>query len=112
MDTSSDPIETAWAALGESWDEPEAHKRFVALCMAQGRLADAGRLYREVRDADEGRRAEAERQIDQILVHALSTMELHRSPPAPKRNTMVLLIATAVFVLLVGAVTWAVVGAP
>jgi hypothetical protein len=112
--TGDDPITTAWEKLQEDWADPEAHKRFIALCMTQERLAEAGRLYREVRDGDddEARRAEAERQIDQILNRALSTLEVMKSPPPPKRRTALLLLATVIFVVLVGTVTLAAMGGP
>ncbi len=111
---SDDPIESAWEKLQSEWDDPEAHERFIALCMTQDRLAEAGRRYRKVRDEDEDeeRRAEAERQIDRILTRALSTLEVLKSPPPPKRNTALLLLATAVFVLLVGTATLAIMGGP
>jgi hypothetical protein len=112
--SSDDPVTTAWEKLQEDWGDPEAHKRFIALCLTRERLAEAGRLYREVRDQDDDaeRRAEAERQIDRILTHALSTLEVMKSPPAPKRNTALLLVATVIFVLLVGTATLAVMGGP
>jgi len=104
-----DSIQMAWEALEADWDDPAAHKRFVALCMSLDRLSEAGKRYRKVREADEKRRAEAERQIDRILVQAMSSLEVLRSTPSPKRNTFVLLVALVVFVVLVLGATWAIV---
>ena len=114
VDADEDSIDAAWKVLEASWDEPEAHQRFVALCLTQNRLDAAGKRYRKVRDEDEDpeRRAEANRQIDRILAKALVNLEILRSPPPPKRNTTLLLIATLVFVLLLGGATWAVLGVP
>jgi hypothetical protein len=105
-------VAVAWAKVEEDWNDADAHKRFVALCMSENRLADAGRLYRRVRDTDPARREEATRQIDQILSRALSTLEVLRTPKAPERNPKLLIVATVVFILLVGGATWAVLGAP
>ncbi len=106
------PIAEAWEALQQEWEDPKAHKRFIALCQSLDGLSEAGRRYRAVRDSDEeeARRAEAERQIDAILAQALATLEVLKSPPPPKRNTALLLVAAVVFVLLVGTATLAVMG--
>lgn len=110
--SDADPIDAAWDALQEAWDEPGAHKRFLAVCVGHDRLKDAGMRYRSVIDGDDPkRRAVAERQIDRILASAMSNLEAHRTPP-PRRNTKLLLVALVVFVLLVGGATWAVLGVP
>ncbi|MBW2460321.1 MAG: hypothetical protein JRH11_01660, partial [Deltaproteobacteria bacterium] len=53
-----DPIDVAWNEVEGAWDDRDAHKRFVALCQSLGRLPEAGRRYREVREGGaEDRRA-------------------------------------------------------
>jgi len=76
-----DPIPDAWAEVERAWDDPEAHRRFRALCATLGRLPEAGRRYREVRDRDPARREAAERHIDALLALAASSLEGLRSPP-------------------------------
>jgi hypothetical protein len=40
------PIAKAWTELLESWQDNEAHDRFLQLCVLGDALAAAGRLYR------------------------------------------------------------------
>jgi hypothetical protein len=77
----ADPLREAWEKVDRAWDDPEAHRRFLALCRALGRLPEAGRRYREVREADPSRAASAEAQIDALLAAAMIEMQAHRAPP-------------------------------
>lgn len=110
---ASDPsIEAAWQQVRADWDDEEAHRRFRALCAAVGRLPEAGRRYREVRerDPDPARRAAAERHIDALLALATSTLEHLRTPPrdlAGQRRGLflaALLVATAL--VIVAMLAW------
>lgn len=99
-------LEEAWAHLEESWDEDDAHKRFIAVCDAIGRLDEAGARYRAVREADPARAAEAARRIDQIVVRALATLHAQRvEPPAAPRRRL-LWVAAAVFLALTFTTMW------
>lgn len=79
-------LERAWDELLAAWDDADRHKRFLVLAESTGRLAEAGRRYRAMKD-DPARRAEAERRIDEILARAMARMAtVERTDPAPARS--------------------------
>ncbi len=84
MDESLDPLDTAWERVEGSWTDDELHRKFLALCETLGRLDEAGRRYRAVRDTDPSRRESAETRIDQLLTRAMSSLELTRSEPSAR----------------------------
>lgn len=101
-----DPIDEAWERLSSHWDDDEAHRKFIGLCATMSRLPDAGRLYREVRDRDETRRAVAEKQIDRLLTRAMQSLEAYRTE-APKRSPRTLLVIAVLMMLgMIAAVSW------
>jgi hypothetical protein len=109
MAEDPDPVEQAWAQLVEQWEEAEAHRRFLGLCAALGRLPEAGSRYRNVRNtaADPERRAIAEQQIDRLLAFAVSTLEQVRTDPGPHPARPVLLaVGVVLTALMVGLTTW------
>lgn len=111
MAESPDPIDVAWAEVEASWDDPTAHKRFVALCQSLRRLPEAGQHYRSVREgADEDRSKVAKREIDRILTMALASLEAIRTPPPSRRSPIMLFIALVVAVALMGSVSYLVLG--
>jgi hypothetical protein len=103
-----DPIESAWEQLEAHWDDPEAHDRFVGLCLELGRLPEAGRRYREVRDRDPERSEDARQRIDRLLTLATRTLELTRTPPPDTRRTRsrLLLVALGLCLVMIGSVLW------
>ncbi len=94
-----DTLDTSWARLAESWDDDDAHRAFVGLASTLGRLADAARLYRAVRDANDGRRPKAEKQLGAITLVAFEQLKVTgaRTPAASRKATQVvgMLIAFA-----------------
>lgn len=85
MDPSTDdPIESAWVALLVHWDDPERHRRFVALARTLERLPDAARRYRGVSN-DPARAERAKESLDQILKVAMLSLTPVRREPAPPR---------------------------
>ncbi len=84
-----DPVELAWQEVERDWGSPEAHQRFLALCSALNSLPTASRLYREVRDRDPNRKAEAERRLSAILAQAMSQLDLSRSPRPTRKSRIV-----------------------
>ncbi len=101
-----DPIDAAWARLLERWDEEEAHEAFLALCAASGRLAEAGRRYRSVREGSDPKRAEeAARRIERLLVLAASSLRADRTDAETARrraHLLLTLLAATIFSVLVG----------
>ncbi len=79
-----DSIEEAWAQVEAEWESEEAHRRFVGLCVALDRLPDAGKRYREVREADPSRREDAIKRIDTLI--ALATQQLQDTRVGPVTN--------------------------
>lgn len=81
-----DALEAAWADVEARWDAPEAHKKFLFLADQLDRLAEAGRRYRAVRDADEARRVEASKRIDELFGYAMRRIQVERTPPSAGRS--------------------------
>jgi len=101
MDSPEDPVDVEWRRLSSEWDNDKAHKRFLMLCASFKRLADAGRLYREVRESDPERRERATQQIDRILGLAMQDLELTKSPPSKDVQKWIRWVAFAIGTLLV-----------
>jgi hypothetical protein len=100
----ADPVDQAWEKVERAWDDPDAHRRFIALCRALGRLPDAGRLYREVRERDDLRRSTAEARIADLLSAATLELEAQRSePPAGRSRRWLTLIGLLVMLALMAA---------
>ncbi len=83
---SEDPIELAWTEVEAAWNQPEAHKRFLLVCDSVGRLAEAGRRYRQVKESDPERRAMAEKQIDALLGLAMTRVKADKTEPRKGRS--------------------------
>jgi hypothetical protein len=103
-EAESDPVEEAWARVESAWDDDAEHTRFVKLCSVLGRLPDAGKRYRAVRDSDPQRRASAEAQIDKLFGVAMEALAATRTEPEPRRARVALLVvALLLAALLIGA---------
>ena len=83
-----EPYESAWQKVEERWGEDEAHREFIALCSARGSLAEAGRRYRAVREADPLRSERANAQLNAVLGLAFATLDGARSRPRPPRSKL------------------------
>ena len=82
-------LERAWSDVLAAWDDADRHKRFLALAETTDRLAEAGRRYREVKEHDPARRADAEKRIDEILGRAMARMKIiEQSEPKPSRSKL------------------------
>lgn len=97
-----DPIDAAWRQLEAQWDDEAAHKKFLALCAASDRLAEAGRRYREVSEGDPARADVAAAQIDRLLGLAMQNLQALKTEPNPRSGkTVMFLIALGVSLALV-----------
>jgi hypothetical protein len=106
MDDAPDPLDAAWAELEAHWDEPAAHKKFLALAETLDRLADAGRHYRAVRENDPTRAERASTQIDALFGIALAKMkQLEKSEP-PKVRRRLDFVAFGISAALIAAALW------
>jgi hypothetical protein len=108
-----DPLELAWSKVEAEWDDDDAHKRFLGLCVALGRLPEAGGRYRKVReqDASPARREQANQRIEDLLSLAMKTMETLRSPEEPPDKSRLFFIALGVASSIVLLAVWAFVSA-
>jgi hypothetical protein len=100
-----DDLEREWARVVASWDDDKAHDRFLVLCDSSDRLAVAGRRYREVRETDPARAAEASRRIDDILSRAMAHISVMRTERAPRRSPIEW-VALGVSSALLAALLW------
>jgi len=98
-----DAVDTAWAELDKAWDDPEAHRRFIGLCAALGRLPDAATRYRQVRDDSPERSEIAKTRLGAIATAATAALYETRSA-LPKKRSRVTLVGLGV---AVGMVLWA-----
>lgn len=103
---TSDPLELAWQEVLAQWDEPQAHKRFLALADTLDRLADAGRRYRAVRESDPARAERASKQVDALLGIAVTKMSAVEKSPPPKARRRLDFIALGVSAALIAAALW------
>ena len=104
---SVDPIDEAWTRVESNWGDEGAHRRFVGVCVALGRLPEAGKRYRRIRDVDPARSEEAARHIDRLIALATQQLEDTRVVPATTEHKRTLTWA-AFFIMLVlmGAGAW------
>ena len=98
--SSVDPIDEAWAKVEAEWGSEDAHRRFVGVCVALDRLAEAGKRYRKVRETDPARREDAVKQIDTLIVLATQQLEDTRVGPVRTEHKRTLTWA-AFFIMLV-----------
>ncbi len=106
----SDPLDEAWTDLQDQWSDEAAHKRYIGLATSLGRLAEAGKHYREVRDdpaAPAERREIAKKRIDQLLAAALAAMAATKSPPAPKQHPKLVFVAAGICAAMILFALWA-----
>ncbi len=104
---SVDPIDEAWARVEAEWGNPEAHRRFVGVCVALDRLPEAGKRYRHIRETDPSRRDQAIQHIDTLI--ALATQQLQDTRVAPATATHKRTLTWAAFfimLVLMGAGVW------
>jgi hypothetical protein len=110
-----DPIETAWRELLTTWGDEAAHKRFISLASSLKRLGDAGRHYREVRDAPDSlstyrdlpnRREIATKRIDEILGVAMLTMAAVKTLPPDKKHPKLVMIAAGICLAMIVFAAW------
>ncbi len=94
-----DPIEEAWARVEAEWENEDAHRRFVGVCVALDRLSEAGQRYREVRETDPARRDDAAKQIDTLIALATQQLQDTRVQPATTEHKRTLTWA-AFFIML------------
>ncbi len=91
-------LEVAWRHALEEWDAEARHTAFIELCALRGRLADAGKLYRRVRETEPERALSAQRQIDRVIARAMATMDRQVRPapnPTPRRLVLALALVVA-----------------
>ena len=93
-------IQSAWEALMASWDNDDAHRKFLALCESVGRLDAAGQRYREVAESQGPRAEDAKKRIDQLVVRAMANMQALRHEPSPRPRSVVLVLAVVLLVVM------------
>lgn len=111
----ADPIDTAWAQVQDRWGDDEAHARFLTLCVQLGRMPEAGRRYREVRERhaggtaeDEARAAEAQHRIDKLVGFAMANMMQQRTEPSTAPRRTLTIVAAVLMLASILAATWTV----
>ncbi len=103
----SEALERAWEEVDRAWDDPETHRRFLALASTLGRLDVAGARYRAMRDANPARREQADAQIQKLLGLALASLGTLKSAPLPNARRWVNVVGVALGFLLFALAAWA-----
>lgn len=104
---SLDPIDEAWARVEADWASEEAHRQFVAVCVALDRLAEAGKRYRDARETDPSRSEDAARHIETLIVLATQRLLDTRVAPATSNHKRTLTwVAFTMMLLLMAAGAW------
>lgn len=102
-------FEAAWTRALTDFSDDDAHRQFLAVAQSLGKLPEAGRRYRlELENAqDDTRRAQAQAQIDRLLILAMSTMGALKAPPDSGRTRVMLMWgAFALMLVLILGVTF------
>jgi hypothetical protein len=96
----SPSLRKLWGELWEDWDNPEAHERFRQSAIAEGDLAQAGRLY-QLRLARVPGDVQAELGRSEVLRLVSTVASLVRTPVRDTRRvrqlawgTLIVLVAT------------------
>lgn len=103
-------LEREWARVLAAWDDADAHKRFLVFAESTGRLAFAGKRYRDAKEKEPGRGAIAEQQIDRILGLAMAQMRAIEKSEPPRGRRRVEWIAFGVSAALIAAVLYQLLG--
>jgi|GEM_PF-1211469 len=102
-----DPVDEAWARVEAEWGNQEAHRRFIAVCVALDRLPEAGKRYRQIREYDPARRDDAAKQIDTLI--GLATQQLADTRSAPgglSHKRKLTWVAFTMMLVLMGTGIW------
>jgi hypothetical protein len=103
-----DDLAAAWDAVQADWSAEPRHAAFIELCVAAGRLPDAGTLYRRCKELQPERAAVAERQLQRIMGRALAMLaDRPPSRAAPNARWVVLLFGVLIAALMMGSAIWA-----
>lgn len=97
-------LDGPWEQLQAEWGTPEAHQRFLALAQTLNALGEAGRRYREVRDGDPERKAEADKRLSAIVILATEALRATRENRPKKAYDRVQLLGIG---LALGLIAWA-----
>lgn len=100
---AEDAVEAAWTEVESHWGSAEAHKRFLVLADSLGRLAEAGRRYRDVKERDPARRADAEKRIEELLGFAMARVRVDKVEPGKARSRIEWVALGVSLVLIVAA---------
>jgi len=104
---SLDPIDEAWARVEADWASEEAHRQFVAVCVALDRLAEAGKRYRHARETDPARSEDAARHIETLILLATQRLQDTRVAPATSNHKRTLTwVAFTMMLSLMAAGAW------
>jgi len=95
-----DPLERAWEEVDHSWDDDDAHRRFVELGVELGRLAEVGARYPTAR-GDAARAPRATKQIDRIHAVALASLTPTSPDVSARPRRVIVAVGYAVAVALV-----------
>lgn len=105
---TEDPVEQAWSRVQSAWEDDEAHRRFLKICLALDRLPEAGWRYRKVQETDPTRKDDAERRIEALISVATEKLTETRADKfqqeAPKRNLT--MFAFILMGALMGVAIW------
>jgi hypothetical protein len=106
LEETDDAIfETLWGRVLEAWDDDKPHAAVLEYSLRAQRLPDLAGRYRALQD--DGERGErAKKKLDGIVTAATQMMMATKTPPREKPPRNITLTALAMFLLVVGLLTY------
>ena len=103
--SEADPLDEAFAVVLADWDSDEAHKRFVVLAQTTGRLAEAGKRYRDLKDR-EPEKPGLQKRLDALVAAALADLATRRPKRDDRPRQRVFWVAVGVTLMIVATALW------
>ena len=102
-----DSIDEAWAKVEAEWGDQEAHRRFIAVCVALDQLPEAGKRYRSVRDSNSEHSEDAGKRIGGLISLATQQLTVTRTEHSTEGSKRTLTwVAFFIMMLMMGSVVF------
>ncbi|QQR89431.1 MAG: hypothetical protein IPJ88_14695 [Myxococcales bacterium] len=105
--TQEDSMDLAWTQVLEHWEEDIAHRRFIVLCQATGKLSEAGKRYRSIKEADPARSERASMQLEHVFAAAMQALDASRADAIKPSHNRITVFALGVFLMMLFFAVWA-----
>ena len=104
--TQEQSIDLAWQKVLENFSDENSHRRFLILCQAMGKLSEAAKRYREIKDRDPEHADTADKQLEKVLAAAVAALSASRSEKLKPALNKMTVFAIGVFLMMLFFVVW------